>query len=123
MEAVEARLKKVGIALAGIDAGTGGQTVAEADQDGAVVVGLCCNRLGGGCLGESGRGGGGGFCVGVGGAAVCVAAEESEQATRQDRDRINFPHRSNVSKIPVYGWKYLRLVAKECVNLGDSLGG
>jgi hypothetical protein len=41
---------------------------------------------------------------------VCVAAEDGEQATRKDRDRINFTHRSNVSNTRVHEPGY------QCMN-------
>ena len=83
VEAVEGGLQVVGVALSGIDAGAGGQAVAEADEQGAVVVGLE-------------------FGLGVRG--------DCQQETRQDRERINFPHRSNVSKIRMHGWECLRII-------------
>ncbi len=40
VEVVEVGLEVVGVALAGADAAAGGEAIAEADEDGAVVVGL-----------------------------------------------------------------------------------
>ena len=77
---VEEGLEVVGIALAGADAGAGGEAVAEADQDGAVV---CVRSCGGRCLGWA-------------------EAERVSRRHAESRERINFPHRSNVSKMRVH---------------------
>ena len=74
---VEGGLQIVWVALAGAGTSSGGEAVAETDEEGAAVRG-----------GGFGRGFGLGFGLGPG----LRRGGESEQEARKEQDRVNFPH-------------------------------